>query len=143
MTKMIVRRVGNRYEVHVLSRQGRGLYQVWRPGVIDPIERMEGQELGPPSFRVDSIEGMDLDQQAPDYKSELLKHYGYTYSLSLELYANKEVRRVFSSNYVDAATKADMLTALCEPSGSEWRFYFTSELPPGVKAELVRLLGGD
>ncbi len=72
-------------------------------------------------------------------KKQILENAGYAYSFDRLSYINRDVRKLFSAEFVQDHSEAELKARIKEPTPSgEWSFYFN--LPPseGVKRELLR-----
>lgn len=72
-------------------------------------------------------------------KKQILEDAGYAYSFDRLSYINRDARKVFSIEFVQDHSEAELKARINEstPAG-EWDFYFN--LPPseGVKREFLR-----
>jgi len=76
-----------------------------------------------------------------DTKSQILKDAGYVYSFDREVYFNRGDKKVFSLEFVEDHSEAELQRYLNERrQGSEWRFYFNSPPSEAVKHELQGVL---
>lgn len=72
-------------------------------------------------------------------KKQMLEGAGYAYSINRLSYINCDERKVFSLEFVQDHSEAQLRARINEPTPpGEWRFYFN--LPPseGVKREFLR-----
>lgn len=72
-------------------------------------------------------------------KKQILEDAGYAYSFDRLSYINRDVRKVFSVEFVQDHSEAELKARIKEPTPpGEWSFYFN--LPPsdGVKREFLR-----
>jgi hypothetical protein len=76
-------------------------------------------------------------------KTQILEDAGYAYSLDRSIYVNRCDRKVFSVEFVQDHSEAELEERIKEPSppSGEWRFYFNSPPSEGVIRELIRILG--
>jgi hypothetical protein len=73
-------------------------------------------------------------------KSRLLREAGYAYDFERMVYVNSAKKKVFSIEFVDDHSEADIRSRLDEPSDGEWSFYFNQPPAPAVKRELESVL---
>lgn len=76
-------------------------------------------------------------------KTQILEDAGYAYSFDREIYLNRNTRKVFSVEFVQDHSEAELEARINEPGppAGEWRFYFNSPPSEAVKRELSTLLG--
>ena len=76
-----------------------------------------------------------------DKKSQILEKAGYTYSFDREVYFNLRDKKVFSLEFVEDHSEAELQKYLKErKKGGEWRFYFNSPPSESVKHEIQSVL---
>ncbi len=57
------------------------------------------------------------------------------------VYFNRTAKKVFSAEFVDDNDETELQKRIAEgPNGVDWRFYFNSPPPEGVKRELEHVL---
>jgi hypothetical protein len=72
-------------------------------------------------------------------KKQILEDAGYAYSFDRLSYINREARKVFSIEFVQDHSEAELKACINQPtSRGEWKFYFNSEPSEGVKREFLR-----
>jgi hypothetical protein len=72
-------------------------------------------------------------------KKRILEDAGYAYSFDRISYINRDTRKVFSIEFVEDHSEAELKARIDEPTpGSEWRFYFNLAPTESVKRELLR-----
>lgn len=72
-------------------------------------------------------------------KKRILEEAGYAYSFDRLSYINRDARKVFSIEFVQDHSEAQLKARIGEPTpAGEWKFYFN--LPPSdsVKREFLR-----
>ena len=69
----------------------------------------------------------------PKSKKQLLEEAGYKYNFDLEIYFNKQFKKIFSLNAIDDHDEAWLVDRLAETTKNEWKFYFNE--PPSEKIE--------
>jgi hypothetical protein len=75
-------------------------------------------------------------------KGNLLEKAGYVYSFNRMVYFNPKARKVFSLEFVEDHSEAEVQRCICEDTGrDEWHFYFNSPPSEAVKRELASVLG--
>ena len=76
-------------------------------------------------------------------KRQILEDAGYAYSFDRLSYINRDARKVFSIEFVQDHSEAELLAGINAPAPppGEWRFYFNSDPSEAVKRELSALLG--
>jgi hypothetical protein len=73
-------------------------------------------------------------------KSRLLREAGYAYDFERMVYVNSAKKKVFSIEFVDDHSEAEIRRRLDEHTNGEWNFYFNQEPSPAVKRELESVL---
>lgn len=75
-------------------------------------------------------------------KDRLLEDAGYLYSLDRNIYFSRETGKVFSAQFVEDHSEAELEASLAEPSGTpgQWHFYFNSPPSESVKRILSEAL---
>jgi hypothetical protein len=72
-------------------------------------------------------------------KKQILEHAGYAYSFDRLSYINRDARKVFSVEFVQDHSEAQLRARISEPtSAGEWKFYFNSPPSDSVKREFLR-----
>jgi len=72
-------------------------------------------------------------------KKRILEDAGYAYSFDRLSYINRYARKVFSIEFVQDHSEAEIKARINQPTPpGEWRFYFNSEPSEGVKREFLR-----
>jgi len=72
-------------------------------------------------------------------KKQILEDAGYAYSFDRLSYINRGARKVFSIEFVQDHSEADLKASIDEPTPpGEWKFYFMREPSEGVKREFLR-----
>lgn len=75
-------------------------------------------------------------------KTNLLNAAGYRYNLDRMMFVNRQVKKAFSTEFVDDHPEADIAARIQEPHNEqEWRFYTNWPILPGIERELKRVLG--
>ena len=83
-----------------------------------------------------------LETQMSDLteKEELLESSGYRYHFDRMIYANRDIRRAFSLEFVEAHSHQELQKLLEMPATNEWIFHL-NELPSDrVRQELAEAL---
>lgn len=76
-------------------------------------------------------------------KKQILEDAGYAYSFDRLSYINRDVRKVFSIEFVQDHSEAELKACVKEPTPpGEWSFYFNSSPSEGVKREFLRSIAG-
>jgi hypothetical protein len=79
--------------------------------------------------------------QAAPSKSQILRDAGYVYNFDRMVYFNRAKKKVFSVQFVEDHNETDLQKYISEETnGADWRFYFNSRPPGGVKRELENVL---
>ena len=75
-------------------------------------------------------------------KTQILEDAGYAYSFDRGIYINRSARKVFSVEFVEDHSDAELEARIREPwpPSGEWRFYFNSPPSDSVKRELSNIL---
>ena len=71
--------------------------------------------------------------QSDQLKSDLLRSHGYEFSFERLSYVNRQARKVFSYEFVDDHSEAEIEACIQRPSSPSWTFFFND--PP---AEAMR-----
>jgi hypothetical protein len=75
-------------------------------------------------------------------KGDTLEKAGYSYGFDRMVYFNPRTRKVFSLEFVEDTSEAELQRCICENTeGDDWQFYFNSPPSEAVKRELARVLG--
>ena len=76
-------------------------------------------------------------------KAQILDDAGYAYSVEREIYVNRDVRKVFSVEFIEDRDEAELEAAISAPPppAGEWLFYFITEPSEAVKRDLYIALG--
>ena len=75
-------------------------------------------------------------------KSQVLEEAGYAYSFDRLSYINRDARKIFSIEFVQDHTEAEIRERISDPSPpGEWRFYFNSPPSDAVKREFSAMIG--
>ena len=70
-------------------------------------------------------------------KSEMLFAANYRYNFDRDLYVNREAKKAFSIEFVDDMPEEVVRKGIEEATnGNEWKFYFNSPPPEGVRHQL-------
>jgi hypothetical protein len=79
--------------------------------------------------------------EALSSKSQILRDAGFIYNFDRMVYFNRATKKVFSVEFVDDHDETDLQRYINEETnGADWRFYFNSRPPEGVKRELEHVL---
>ncbi len=75
-------------------------------------------------------------------KERILEDAGYAYSFDRSIYINRDARNVFSVEFVQDHSEAQLEARIKEPAppAGEWRFYFNSPPSEAVKRDLSAIL---
>jgi len=72
-------------------------------------------------------------------KKQILEDAGYAYSFDRLSYISRQARKVFSIEFVQDHSEAELVARISEPTPpSEWRFYFNMPPSDSVKREFLR-----
>ncbi|MFZ0420133.1 MAG: hypothetical protein WAM04_18670 [Candidatus Sulfotelmatobacter sp.] len=72
-------------------------------------------------------------------KKQILEDAGYAYSFDRISYINRDARKVFSIEFVQDHSEAELKARINEPTPpGEWKFYFNLAPSEGVKREFLR-----
>jgi hypothetical protein len=75
-------------------------------------------------------------------KREILETAGYVYGFDREIYFNRVTKKIFSVEFVEDHSTAELEKCISENSNEEeWRFYFNYPPSDAVKRELKSVLG--
>ncbi|MGO9084438.1 MAG: hypothetical protein ACLQBK_04360 [Candidatus Sulfotelmatobacter sp.] len=75
-------------------------------------------------------------------KRQILEDAGFAYSFDRLSYINREARKVFSLEFVEDHSEADLRACISEPAPpGDWRFYFNSPPSDAVKREFSAIVG--
>jgi len=76
-------------------------------------------------------------------KKQILEGAGYVYSFDREIYLNRTARKVFSLEFVEDHSEAELKARIIAPvpSSGAWDFNFNSEPSERVKRDLSAMLG--
>lgn len=74
-------------------------------------------------------------------KSQILENAGYAYSFDRLSYINRDMRKVFSLEFVQDHDEDKLRACIQEPTPpGEWRFYFNTPPSEAVKREFSALV---
>ena len=79
--------------------------------------------------------------KAVDTKSQILEDAGYAYGFDHAVYFNRKARKVFSVEFIEDHSEAELQERIREDTQGEWRFYFNSPPAEAVKRELESVIG--
>jgi hypothetical protein len=79
----------------------------------------------------------------PVNKRQILDDAGYIYMIDRLSYVSRDARKVFSIEFVEDHTEAELQERINDPPPppGEWRFYFNTAPSESVKRELSSILG--
>ncbi len=75
-------------------------------------------------------------------KIQVLEDAGYAYSFDRSIYLNRNARKVFSLEFVEDHSEAELEARINRPAPStgEWQFHFNSDPSDAVKRDLLKIL---